>query len=85
MSESETSVKPKKAHGFAAMDHRRRSEISKMGGKAAHAQGVAHTFSTEEAIRAGRLGGRAVQAKKREVRGIGVAAIETNAMDVVKE
>lgn len=81
MSASESPVKPKAKKGFAVMDPAKVRELAKRGGKAAHEQGVAHEFSTEEAIRAGRIGGRAIQAKKR------AAALqqEMSATDVVEE
>jgi general stress protein YciG len=41
------------------MDPQRVSEIASMGGKAAHAQGVAHEWTPDEARRAGRKGGQA--------------------------
>ena len=40
--------------------------IASKGGKAAHAKGTAHTFTREEAIRAGRKGGGARGAKLRQ-------------------
>lgn len=46
--------------GFAAMDPEKQRAIASRGGKAAHEQGKAHEFSSEEAIRAGRKGGMAV-------------------------
>lgn len=49
----------KKKRGFACMDRERVSEIARKGGKAAHAQGTAHQFTSEEARKAGRLGGLA--------------------------
>ena len=49
--------------GFAAMDPEKRAAISRKGGKAAHAKGVAHEFTHDEAVRAGRLGGLAFAAK----------------------
>jgi general stress protein YciG len=55
----------KSRKGFAAMDPAKVREISSRGGKAAHAQGKAHQFTTEEAREAGRKGGRAVHAKLR--------------------
>ena len=64
MSESEASVKKSK-RGFASLSVEQRREISKKGGIAAHAAGTAHEFSREEAVRAGRLGGRATHSKKR--------------------
>lgn len=45
--------------GFALLDPERRRAISSMGGKAAHASGTAHRFTTEEAEIAGRKGGQA--------------------------
>lgn len=40
-----------------------RAEVSQMGGRAAHAKGKAHEFSSEEAKIAGEKGGRAVYEK----------------------
>lgn len=45
--------------GFAGMDPARQREIASKGGKAAHAKGTAHEFSSEEARAAGRKGGEA--------------------------
>lgn len=45
--------------GFAAMDEERQREIASMGGKVAHQKGTAHEFTSEEAKKAGRKGGRA--------------------------
>lgn len=47
--------------GFAAMDQERQREIASLGGKAAHASGNAHEFTSEEAREAGRKGGRSRQ------------------------
>lgn len=47
------------SRGFASMDPERVSEIASMGGRAAHEQGVAHEFTSEEAREAGRKGGEA--------------------------
>jgi uncharacterized protein len=44
--------------GFAAMDDERQREIASKGGKAAHASGHAHEFTSEEARKAGRKGGQ---------------------------
>ena len=41
----------------AAMDPDRQREISSRGGRAAHAAGTAHKFTSEEARAAGRRGG----------------------------
>jgi general stress protein YciG len=43
--------------GFAAMDREKQRQIASMGGKAAHAKGAAHEFSSAEAREAGRKGG----------------------------
>ena len=45
--------------GFAAMDQAQQREIASRGGKAAHEQGTAHEFTSEEARAAGRKGGQA--------------------------
>lgn len=41
--------------GFASMDPERQREIAAEGGRAAHASGNAHEFSSEEARRAGAM------------------------------
>lgn len=41
----------------AAMDPERVKELARKGGVAAHAQGVAHKWSTDQAREAGRKGG----------------------------
>ncbi|GAA4333023.1 KGG domain-containing protein [Flaviaesturariibacter amylovorans] len=43
--------------GFAAMSPERQREIASKGGRAAHEQGVAHQWTSEEAREAGRKGG----------------------------
>ena len=45
--------------GFASMDEDRQREIASKGGRAAHQKGTAHEWSSEEAARAGRKGGKA--------------------------
>ncbi len=59
---SETVETPKKKtglKGFASMDKAKVAEIASKGGKAAHAQGRAHQFTSEEARAAGKRGGAA--------------------------
>lgn len=56
----------KKRRGFAAMDPKKVSEIASKGGRAAHAAGTAHEFSTDEARAAGRKGGFAAHAKRKQ-------------------
>lgn len=57
--------------GFASMTPERRKEIARMGGKSAHALGVAHRFTVEEARAAGRKGGLAVSADLQHMSRIG--------------
>jgi|GEM_PF-990578 len=54
--------------GFAAMDRERVKEIASKGGKAAHAAGTAHQFSSDEARTAGRKGGMAPHVRRGGVR-----------------
>lgn len=56
--------KPRRPRGFAAMDRKRVSEIASKGGKAAHAAGTAHQFSSDEARNAGRKGGIAPHVRR---------------------
>ena len=44
--------------GLASMDDDKRREIAAEGGRAAHEQGTAHEFTSEEAREAGRKGGQ---------------------------
>ncbi len=53
----------KTRRGFAAMDPALQRRISSKGGKAAHAAGKAHQFTSEEAAAAGAKGGKASHAK----------------------
>src|SRR6266550_3252556 len=46
--------------GFASMDPAKQREIASKGGRAAHAKGTAHEFTSDEARTAGRKGGEAV-------------------------
>jgi len=55
---------PKQRRGFAVMSPEKQAEIASKGGKAAHAKGTAHEFSSEEAREAGRKGGMAARAKR---------------------
>lgn len=50
--------------GFASMSPAERSRIASLGGKAAHEKGTAHEFTSEEARRAGRKGGKASGASR---------------------
>ncbi len=57
--------------GFASMDPSKQREIASKGGRAAHAKGTAHEFSTEEARVAGRKGGEAVSRDRAHMSAIG--------------
>lgn len=58
--QSQETARPKgRGRGFASMDPAKQREIASKGGKAAHAKGTAHEFSSEEAREAGRKGGQA--------------------------
>jgi general stress protein YciG len=50
-------VAEKSKRGFASMDAEKQREIASKGGKAAHAKGTAHEFTSQEAREAGRKGG----------------------------
>lgn len=52
-------VKVKRPRGFAAMSPEKRAAISALGGKRAHELGVAHRYTSEEAVTAGKAGGTA--------------------------
>jgi hypothetical protein len=51
------------ARGFAGMDPEKRRAICSAGGKASHAKGVGHEWTSDEARIAGKLGGMASQRK----------------------
>ncbi len=51
--------KPRSRRGFAGMDRAQVRALASKGGKAAHEQGTAHEFTSEEARAAGRKGGLA--------------------------
>ncbi|HEV2404720.1 MAG: KGG domain-containing protein [Ktedonobacterales bacterium] len=46
-----------RGRGFASMDPQKQREIASKGGRAAHVQGTAHEWDSEEARQAGRKGG----------------------------
>jgi uncharacterized protein len=53
-STSASQVAERRLRGFAAMSPEKKKEIASMGGRAAHACGRAHQFSSEEARAAGK-------------------------------
>lgn len=50
---------PGSKRGFASMDADKQREIARKGGRAAHAKGTAHEWTSEEARLAGHKGGEA--------------------------
>jgi uncharacterized protein len=66
--ESTTEERRPRRRGFAAMDRDRVREIASKGGKAAHAAGTAHQFTSDEARVAGRKGGMAPHVRRGGVR-----------------
>ena len=57
--------------GFASMDTSKQREIASKGGRAAHAKGTAHEFTSDEARVAGRKGGEAVSRDRAHMAAIG--------------
>jgi uncharacterized protein len=57
--------------GFASMDRTKQREIASKGGRAAHAKGTAHEFTSDEARVAGRKGGEAVSRDRAHMSAIG--------------
>lgn len=57
--------------GFASMDAAKQKEIASKGGRAAHAKGTAHEFTSDEARVAGRKGGEAVSRDRAHMSAIG--------------
>src|SRR5688500_19587598 len=70
----QTRRRPKMAtskRGFASMDAAKQREIASKGGRAAHAKGTAHEFTSDEARVAGRKGGEAVSRDRAHMAAIG--------------
>ncbi len=57
--------------GFAAMSPEKQKVIASEGGRAAHQQGVAHEWNSEEARQAGRKGGQSVSQNREHMSEIG--------------
>ncbi len=57
--------------GFASMDASKQRDIASKGGRAAHAKGTAHEFTSDEARVAGRKGGEAVSRDRAHMSAIG--------------
>ena len=61
----------KSRRGFASMDASRQREIASKGGRAAHAKGTAHEWSSDEVRVAGRKGGEVVSRDRAHMAAIG--------------
>jgi general stress protein YciG len=53
-----------KKKGFASMDKERMKEVASLGGRAVHAKGTGHQFTSEEAREAAKKSYASRQAKK---------------------
>lgn len=69
--EEKSTTSRKDKRGFASMDAQMQRQIASKGGRAAHAQGVAHEFNSAEAREAGRKGGVAVSRNRQHMAEIG--------------
>jgi uncharacterized protein len=74
----------KSKRGFASMTLEQLREIASKGGKAAHAQGKAHRFTSEEAKIAGRKGGQKIAADREYMARIGRKGGEASAAGIDK-
>lgn len=66
-----TDTTSKARRGFAAISREANAEISRKGGRAAHAAGTAHEWTRDEASEAGRLGGLKSSANRAHMAEIG--------------
>ena len=57
MEDTKSATKPKQKRGFGAMSAEKQREIASLGGKASHAKGTGHEWTSEAAREAGRKGG----------------------------
>ena len=71
----------KEDRGFASMDRAKQREIASKGGKAAHAKGTAHEWTSEEAREAGRKGGMASHRRRKEMGETGDTPMGTERAD----
>src|SRR5207253_10917407 len=69
--QGETRMANTSKRGFASMDRAKQREIASKGGRAAHAKGTAHEFTSDEARVAGRKGGEAVSRDRAHMSAIG--------------
>lgn len=66
-----TNPQPGPRRGFASLDPEQRRQIAQLGGRTAHALGLAHTFTSAEAQAAGRKGGATVSRDRIHMAAIG--------------
>ena len=52
-----TTTGTRRRQGFATMDPEKQRQLARLGGKAAHAKGTGHEWTSEEARKAGAKGG----------------------------
>jgi uncharacterized protein len=71
LNSKEISMANTSKRGFASMDPSKQREIASKGGRAAHAKGTAHEFTSDEARVAGRKGGEAVSRDRAHMSAIG--------------
>ena len=72
----------KEDRGFASMDRAKQREIASKGGKAAHAKGTAHEWTSEEAREAGRKGGMASHRRRKQMMDEGGTEVTPGGDDV---
>jgi uncharacterized protein len=72
----------KEDRGFASMDRAKQREIASKGGKAAHAKGTAHEWTSEEAREAGRKGGMASHRRRKQMMDDGTTEASPGGDDV---
>lgn len=65
------SKRAKQRRGFAAMDKEAHRKLARAGGVAAHAAGLAHRFTSDQAREAGKKGGATTATDREHMRAIG--------------
>ena len=75
----------KSKRGFASMDPSRQREIASKGGRAAHAKGTAHEWTSDEARVAGRKGGEVVSRDRAHMAAIGREGGESRGQRAARE
>jgi len=75
----------KSRRGFASMDPEKQRAIAIKGGRAAHEQGKAHEFTSEEARVAGAKGGTALARDRAHMAEIGRLGVRARQREKAKE